>query len=44
MKMICIDYPCDKCIYQSKELKDGWIPCCKAYPDGIPDENICEVG
>lgn len=36
--MICIDYPCDKCIYQSKELKDGWIPCCKAYPDGIPDD------
>ncbi len=18
--------------------KDGWIPCCKAYPDGLPDD------
>lgn len=38
--MICVDYFCDKCKYESKELKDGWIPVCKAYPDGIPDEKM----
>lgn len=31
-------HPCDECIHIRKTLKDGWIPCCDAFPDGIPDE------
>ena len=36
--MILIDFDCDKCKNEHKELKDGWIPTCKAFPEGIPDE------
>lgn len=27
---------CCECKYQRDELLDGWIPCCDAFPDGIP--------
>ena len=33
--MTCIN-DCTFCIHQHEELKEGWIPCCDAYPDGIP--------
>lgn len=36
--MISVGYTCDSCKNMEKELYDGWIPCCKAYPKGIPDE------
>ena len=22
----------------NRPVKDGWIPCCDAFPDGIPDD------
>ena len=32
--MICIN-DCSTCIHQ-RELLDGWLDCCDAFPDGIP--------
>ena len=32
---------CDYCIH-SLPNKDGWIPCCEAYPDGLPDDYCFE--
>ncbi len=28
---------CDTCKHL-KGTKDGWLPVCEAYPNGIPDE------
>lgn len=25
-----------ECKHQRDKLLDGWIPCCDAFPDGIP--------
>jgi hypothetical protein len=25
---------CDNCIHKRK--KEGWLPCCDAFPEGIP--------
>lgn len=33
--MICIT-ACATCVHNREELKDGWIPTCDAYPDGVP--------
>ena len=33
--MICIS-DCFECKHQRDKLLDGWIPCCDAFPDGIP--------
>ena len=32
--MVCLDY-CGWCTHD-RGLKDGWIPCCDAFPDGMP--------
>lgn len=32
---------CDLCIHILPN-KDGWIPCCKAYPDGLPKDYLYE--
>lgn len=37
--MICVDYPCDKCIHQRPNI-DGWKCACDAFPEGIPYEVI----
>ncbi len=37
--MICID-DCAYCKHNRDEMKDGWIPTCDAFPDGIPYEHI----
>lgn len=37
--MICID-DCTYCRHK-RPLKDGWIPCCAAFPDGIPFDFPC---
>ena len=33
--MICIS-DCFECKHQRDKLLDGWIPCCDAFPEGIP--------
>ena len=33
--MVCIN-DCTFCIHQHEKLKDDWIPCCDAFPDGKP--------
>ena len=35
--MICIP-DCTFCIHSRKEKKDGWIPTCDAFPNGIPND------
>ena len=40
--MICVDYPCDKCIHQRENI-DGWECACDAFPMGIPDEYYFEI-
>lgn len=35
--MICVS-DCALCIHSRKEKKDGWIPTCDAFPNGIPDD------
>ena len=35
--MICVDYPCDRCIHKRPKV-DGWKAACDAFPDGIPSE------
>ncbi len=37
---IYINDPCDKCIHQHKELFDGWLMACDAFPNGLPLEHI----
>lgn len=37
--MICVDYPCDRCIHQRENI-DGWKAACDAFPDGIPMDLI----
>lgn len=37
--MICVNYPCDRCIHKRK-LIDGWKYACDAFPDGIPSDYI----
>ena len=34
----------DSCSFCLNEMpmKDGWIPCCKAFPDGIPRDYLFE--
>ncbi|MGI5825234.1 MAG: glutamyl-tRNA amidotransferase [Bacillota bacterium] len=36
--MITVNHACDYCKHQSDKLIKGYLSCCKAYPDGIPDE------
>lgn len=38
--MTIVDIPCGKCKHIKQIKKDGWIPCCDAFPDGIPNENL----
>lgn len=33
--MTCIN-DCTFCIHQHEKLKEGWIDCCDAYPEGKP--------
>ena len=33
--MICIS-ACVDCIHRRDYKKDGWIPTCDAFPDGMP--------
>lgn len=33
--MICISV-CVDCIHRRDYKKDGWIPTCDAFPDGMP--------
>ena len=33
---------CDYCIHILPN-KDGWIPCCEAYPDGLPHDYCFEI-
>ena len=35
--MICVNYPCDRCIHIRPNI-DGWTAACDAFPDGIPSE------
>ena len=35
--MICID-DCAFCTHNREFLKDGWIPSCDAFPEGIPHD------
>lgn len=37
--MICVDYPCDRCIHKRPNI-DGWKCVCDAFPNGIPTEII----
>ena len=27
---------CASCVHRREVKKDGWIPTCDAYPDGVP--------
>lgn len=38
--MTLIDLPCGNCKHIHSVKKDGWIPVCDAFPDGIPGENL----
>jgi hypothetical protein len=38
--MTLIDLPCDNCKHIQPNKKDGWIPVCDAFPEGIPNENL----
>lgn len=40
--MICVDYPCDKCIHKRPNI-DGWKCACDAFPEGIPNEIILKT-
>ena len=40
--MICVDYPCGKCIHQRENI-DGWECACDAFPMGIPDKYYFDI-
>lgn len=31
---------CETCKHMKEEKKDGWIPCCDAFPEGVPDNYL----
>lgn len=35
--MVCVS-DCAFCVHQREEKKNGWIPTCDAFPNGIPIE------
>ena len=39
--MICVGGICDTC-NNIRENKDGWIPVCSAFPEGIPKDYLNE--
>lgn len=40
--MICVNYPCDRCIHKREKI-DGWKCACDAFPGGIPLEYVFDI-
>ncbi len=40
--MICVGYPCSKCIHQRENI-DGWKCACDAFPKGIPSKFLFDI-
>lgn len=41
--MICVNNPCDLCKNMLGIKEGGYRPCCKAYPDGIPESYYFDI-